>query len=435
MTKHPKKNDKSSGGSPGLMTFVLIVAAIAILVAIIAWPKSGTTPESADETSVTARTEPAENEPAQSPPRDRPPASDEPAGELDPEGVFSTSRFSPDSQARYDGSVPSGPPTLTFQKLVHDFGTMSDTDTRECEFEFTNTGDRGLRITKLTAACTCTETKLEGDKWTYAPGESGKIKTTFKPTRGGQRREVIAVVSNSEPESIIRLYVTAVVTEFLTIEPTTVRFGIVMRGQERKTRFSVGCDNRDLIIEEVVSNNPHVKATLMEANPATGRVPVEVTLDSGAPWGPIRDTRLQFTARGTLEDGREVEKQAGVLVLGTVIDEFRASPTVLSMGPLLPGQAFRKEVTINRSDLQPFEMVEVTLQDPQMADIFLTVVPEPGGQADRYRIIVAGTAGSEDGFVQGVVRFVARGSDGTAEPRDIAITGKIDSQLPDRPPR
>ena len=40
----------------------------------------------------------------------------------------------------------------------------------------------------------------------------------------------------------------------------------------------------------------------------------------------------------------------------------------------------------------------------------------------------------EDGFVQGVVRFIAKAPDGSAEPREIAITCKIDSELGQRDP-
>ena len=435
MANQQKQNEKAGGSGSSLFTIVLVVVAIAILVAIISWPRGGGGGEKQDETPVAANTEPtepAEQEPAETADPSRSPVSDEPSGEPAPDSPLTTSRFSPDAARRAQGLTPPGSPVLTFTKLEHDFGAMSDTETRECTFEFTNTGESNLKITKLTAACACTDTVME--KWDYLPGESGTIKTTFKPTRGGQRREVIAIVSNSKPDSLMKLYVTATVTEFLTIEPKTVHFGSVTRGAEHKRRFSVSCANRNLLIEEVTSTNPHVIATLLEANPATGQVPVDVRLDADAPWGLILNTRLQFIARGTLEDGREVEKEASVLVLGKVFDEFRAEPGILSLGPLLPGQEFRKEVAIRRIDLQPFEMVGASIQNAELAEMSLTIRPEPGGQSTQYRIILTGTAGMEDGFVQGVVRFIAKAPDGSAEPREIAITGKIDSELGQRDP-
>lgn len=441
----PQQSEPASGGS-GLITLVLVFVAIGVLIAILVWPDgSKTAGTDDDQQAVAAETEsapPAEQndqpeaeEPEKEPPapEDRPPASDTPDGP-EPKSPPGPGAANPDPAATTTASSGGrASAMIEFDQFQHDFGRMSDTETRECTFSFTNIGGSVLRIEKVTAACACTNTTL--DKWEYQPGESGTIKTTFAPTKGGSRREIIAVVSNAKPEGLHKLYVVAEVTEFLTIEPRTVRFGAVMRGQRQTTRFSVSCKNPNLVIEEVTSTHPHVSAELLDTTPGTNRMMVQVTLDEETPWGLVRDARLEFTARGTLDGGRDVEKQASVLVLGTVVDQFRASrPGVFALGPMLPGATFRsKSLTITHAARLPFELVDVEIVGGELADLSVAYEHATADQSGGYTITVSGKAGQEDGFISGVVRFTTRGPGETPEEtREIGITGKIDSELKDR---
>lgn len=86
-------------------------------------------------------------------------------------------------------------PKMSFVSTEHDFGNMKRNAIANTEFEFTNTGKTELSIRTLKPNCGCTVTKM--DKYSYAPGESGKISVEFNTTgRKGSQQKSIVVFSN-----------------------------------------------------------------------------------------------------------------------------------------------------------------------------------------------------------------------------------------------
>ena len=66
---------------------------------------------------------------------------------------------------------------ITFTQTTHDFGTFDESEGKvTTEFEFKNTGNAPLLITRTAASCGCTTP--EYPKEPIAPGKSGVIKVT-----------------------------------------------------------------------------------------------------------------------------------------------------------------------------------------------------------------------------------------------------------------
>jgi hypothetical protein len=88
--------------------------------------------------------------------------------------------------------------SLTFDKLKHDFGNVRAEEENTTEFKVTNTGNRPLILSDVSASCGCTmPQKPEGP---IAPGESDVIKVTFK-SKPGQENEIkktVTVTANTE---------------------------------------------------------------------------------------------------------------------------------------------------------------------------------------------------------------------------------------------
>ena len=69
---------------------------------------------------------------------------------------------------------------LDFAVTSYDFGTVSETsDPVVYEYEFTNTADEPVAVLSVSTECGCT--RPEYPVKPLAPGETGKIKVTFKP--------------------------------------------------------------------------------------------------------------------------------------------------------------------------------------------------------------------------------------------------------------
>ncbi|HDJ33677.1 MAG TPA: DUF1573 domain-containing protein [Bacteroidetes bacterium] len=96
--------------------------------------------------------------------------------------------------------------SITFTKRIHDFGKIQEADGAvSYSFEFTNTGNTPLVITRVVASCGCTT-----PEWTrqpVPPGQKGYVKVTFNPrNRPGQFAKTITVMTNGvQPNAVLRV--------------------------------------------------------------------------------------------------------------------------------------------------------------------------------------------------------------------------------------
>lgn len=103
-------------------------------------------------------------------------------------------------------------PKIQFEKTQHDFGTVTEGESVEYIFRFTNIGNDTLVITNIRTSCGCTAALLS--KHSIAPGESGEIKAAFDSQgRPGLNRKTIAVISNDPNRQQVVLSFTVNVEE------------------------------------------------------------------------------------------------------------------------------------------------------------------------------------------------------------------------------
>lgn len=87
--------------------------------------------------------------------------------------------------------------TLEFDRLSHDFGEVHPDTDNTTAFKVTNTGDKPLIISDVSASCGCTTPlKPEGP---IAPGESDVIMVTFHPKPGqiNEIKKTVTVTANT----------------------------------------------------------------------------------------------------------------------------------------------------------------------------------------------------------------------------------------------
>ena len=104
-------------------------------------------------------------------------------------------------------SVETNTETLTsvdWDKEIYDFGEIIQNIPAVAEFEFTNTGDKPLIISKVLGSCGCTSTDYPKDP--ILPGEKSKIKATYNAKSVGSFKKNVTVFSNStEGEKRLKL--------------------------------------------------------------------------------------------------------------------------------------------------------------------------------------------------------------------------------------
>ena len=98
-----------------------------------------------------------------------------------------------------------GGPEISFEKDIHDFGTLEVNGDATTEFKFTNTGTEPLIISNARGSCGCTVP--EWPRKPIAPGESESIKVKYDSKRIGPINKSVTITSNAEnePSKVLRI--------------------------------------------------------------------------------------------------------------------------------------------------------------------------------------------------------------------------------------
>lgn len=101
-------------------------------------------------------------------------------------------------------SEPKGP-RITFDTLVHDYGSIPFDSDGRCIFHFTNTGDAPLIITSFRSSCGCLAPDFDKDP--VPPGGRGSVRLRYDTKRVGPINKSATLTSNATntPELVLRI--------------------------------------------------------------------------------------------------------------------------------------------------------------------------------------------------------------------------------------
>ena len=92
-------------------------------------------------------------------------------------------------------------PEITFDKTVHDYGTLVQGADGTCEFKFTNSGKEPLILSKPVSSCGCTVPTWPQEP--VLPGKSDVIKVTYATHNVGPINKTITVNSNAKTARVV----------------------------------------------------------------------------------------------------------------------------------------------------------------------------------------------------------------------------------------
>jgi hypothetical protein len=91
-------------------------------------------------------------------------------------------------------------PEFTFEKEVHDFGTIVQGEKVAYSFKFKNTGKGDLIITSAKGSCGCTIPEYPQEP--IAPGAEGVIDVVFNSDgKEGQQNKKVTIIANTVPNT------------------------------------------------------------------------------------------------------------------------------------------------------------------------------------------------------------------------------------------
>ena len=87
-------------------------------------------------------------------------------------------------------------PIMTFDKTVHDFGTIQDGTPVETVFSYTNTGESPLVITDIKSTCGCTVPR-DWSREPLSPGESSQFTVKFNGKGVNKTSKTVTIAANT----------------------------------------------------------------------------------------------------------------------------------------------------------------------------------------------------------------------------------------------
>ena len=102
------------------------------------------------------------------------------------------------------GQANPNAPEMSFEKEVHDYGTINQGANGTYEFVFTNTGKEPLIITTAKGSCGCTVPAWPNEP--IPPGGSDVIKVKYDTKRLGAFNKSVTITSNAAtPTKVIKI--------------------------------------------------------------------------------------------------------------------------------------------------------------------------------------------------------------------------------------
>ena len=94
--------------------------------------------------------------------------------------------------------------SIQFKQETLDYGVIAQGSDGVRVFEFTNTGNAPLIISKVSSSCGCTIPKKPEEP--VLPGDSGEIQVKYDTNRVGPIRKAITVISNADtPTKVLKI--------------------------------------------------------------------------------------------------------------------------------------------------------------------------------------------------------------------------------------
>jgi hypothetical protein len=307
-----------------------------------------------------------------------------------------------------DGNVAraAGWADRLFSEQAHDFGTVPRGAKVRHSFGLTNRLSESVTILNIRASCGCTAGHATASL--VPPGGSAAVEAEME-TRNfvGKKATTLYVtfVTATGREAEVALGVSSTILSDIVLNPGTVDFGTLARGQTPEQTLTV--DRIGLAswkVERMVSSCKAIDASLVETVRSGDRVSyrLKVSIKPDAEAGVLRDEiRLLTNDRET--------PLFPIQVTGTIRGDLSASPSVLTLGKVTSAEGVSGRFLVRAS--KPF------------------VIRSIEGSADGFRA----TADDETAKAVHIVTVSYRPDEGTSH-GEVRHTFRVVTDLAGEPP-
>ena len=221
--------------------------------------------------------------------------------------------------------------TISFDKLIHDFGTIKEEDGNvTCIFSFKNTGSVPLVINRVTASCGCTSPAWSREP--IIPGGGGFVKATYSTkNRPGKFSKSLTVFSNAAKRAVVLTIKGEVIPKERTVEDiypyqigdvrfksNHLAFTRINQGEKKTIQMQIintSKENQTLRFDQVP------KHLLIKAVPETLKSQQEGYIEATYDAGLINDWDFVINRIKVLTNGQAIGNNR-LTVSATIVENF-----------------------------------------------------------------------------------------------------------------
>lgn len=259
-----------------------------------------------------------------------------------------------------------------FSERAHDFGPVARGATVRHPFLLTNSLNEPVTILGMRPSCGCTSGRA--DVAVVPPGGRAVVEAAMDTTNFVGRKVTtlfVSLATASGRQEEIGLGVSSTILSDIVLNPGTIDFGAVTRGQAVARTLTIDRVNSPAWRVERMQSASKVLDANLEETARTGQVVqyrLTVRLKPNATAGLIRD-EIQLVTNDP------ESPIVPVLVSGRVVGELTATPTLLALGRTTAAGGARGRFFVRAS--RPFQIVAIDGQDAS----FRVEEVEPGPKA------------------------------------------------------
>jgi len=240
-----------------------------------------------------------------------------------------------------------------FEKQRHDFGDVARGSDLRYRLKIKNLYKQTVHISGVRTTCGCTA--AEPSKNTLASRETACVELTMNTKRFTRQKDSNVIITFDQPRyAEVRIPVSAYIRTDVVLTPGSANFGGTEYGNDATRNISIAYAGReDWKVKSVKVNSPHLDAKVVEKSRAGGRVAyqLQLTLKKSAPIGKLRELI-------TLVTDDVSRPHIPILIEARVEPDVTVTPSLVSLGILVPGKAKTVNVVIRGKKAIKVEKIE-----------------------------------------------------------------------------
>jgi len=155
--------------------------------------------------------------------------------------------------------------SLKFENRLNEVHADLNAAAVKSDFKFTNTSSKTVTIQKADAGCSCLAVEVSDGKLTYAPGESGVLRTTFEIGNfQGAVDKPIYIWLDDDPEDKpsgsvnLRVHIPVIIA----LEPKTLKWNVGDKAESKTIEVAMDYE-KPIHIESVSTSNDNFQTELV----------------------------------------------------------------------------------------------------------------------------------------------------------------------------